>query len=121
MYPRIKELNDVQKNKLISDSELAQQIGIDILTLKKVRAGSKIFNSTARMIDNFLDNPINNKVDVNKLLEYKSQHPDLKYEDLAEQIGVSNKTLFNAIQRKPVSASTRKLIKDFLSKNVVNV
>lgn len=121
MYPRTKELNEVQKNMLISDSEFAQQIGIDILTLKKVRAGNKIFSSTARMIDNFLDNPVNNNVDVAKLLAYKAQHTDLKYEDLAEQIGVSNKTLFNAIQRKSVSTSTRKLIKDFLSTKVVNV
>lgn len=120
MYPRIKELNEVQKNKLISDSELAQQIGIDILTLKKVRAGGRIFSSTARMIDNFLDNPVDNNVDVAKLLQYKESRPELKFEVLAEEIGVSNKTLFNAIQRKPVSASTRKLIKDFLSKNVVN-
>lgn len=120
MYSRIEELDEYQKKTLVSDSELSQTIGIDILTLKKVRCGARIFPSTTKMLDRFLDNPVSNEVKIDELLKYKEDN-NMKFEVLADEIGVSNKTLFNAIRRKPVSASTRKLINSFLSKKVVNV
>ena len=120
MYARIDELNAYQTKNNITDSELAERIGIDILTLKKVKANQqRIFKSTEAMVNGFLDNPQYidlEKESISELLLYKTENHK-SWSEISETIGLSGKTLYNAVKNPhAVSSGTRKLILNFLKK-----
>lgn len=115
MYTRLEELKKYQTENNIGNLPLANRIEIHPLTLKRVMNGEEISKRTQLIIDSFLNNP-GEYLDIGKLLSHKKDNK-ISYLKLSQEIGISNKTLFNAIKEpKSISEPTRKLISNFLKK-----